>query len=155
MSNPFVQRVRKLRVYPSLNARSSAREAKALQDMLKKNRSVEYLELGADEEAFVDIIRKHHNARVDRSIKVPIANKAAFLSVIAANHAPTDGDKTQPSRSSSLGQSIVMPSLIFGFAGTPVLREVHLQQDYGEELEDLDEETEQAVPAAFLAQRPT
>ncbi|EGZ17084.1 hypothetical protein PHYSODRAFT_331101 [Phytophthora sojae] len=63
MSNPFVQRVRKLRVYPSLNARSSAREAKALQDMLKKNRSVEYLELGADEEAFVDIIRKHHNAR--------------------------------------------------------------------------------------------
>ncbi|KAE9200514.1 hypothetical protein PF004_g18977 [Phytophthora fragariae] len=122
--NPFVQCVRKLRVYPSLNPSSFARETKALQYMLKKNRSVEYLEVGTMEEhaAYIQLIQKHNHERVDRSIKVPIASKVAFLSVLSANTSPTGENKTS----------------------TPVLREVYLQRDYGEELEELDSDLEEA-----------
>ncbi|OWZ08225.1 hypothetical protein PHMEG_00019266, partial [Phytophthora megakarya] len=145
VDNPLVKCIRQVRVFPSLHLQTFASEMKALVRMLKKNRTLEYIEVVGFEqlEPHIGDLRKQHNKRVERSIPLPIENKTAFLSVMSSTSEHTKEVKKTKRVSSSQSSLKKLDhhvlAEIFGFASTPVRREVffHWENDDMEGAEEV------------------
>ncbi|KAE8990896.1 hypothetical protein PF002_g20994 [Phytophthora fragariae] len=121
----------------------------ALLDMLKVNRSLEYLDVVVThyDLRYLDEFRKYHLQPINPSLKLPIEKKIAFLSVLSPQReAPKSGKARR--RTTSRAQPAICKldhhvlSQIFAFASRPVLREVYLRHTCDD---DWKEETIQVV----------
>ncbi|KAE8992148.1 hypothetical protein PF010_g18797 [Phytophthora fragariae] len=141
-NNPLAKCVRRLRVrlmnrahswgainyvYDALNF---DQHVHSLPQMLEVNRNVEYLDVVvADLQEYAEDFKKHNHQPTNRSIKLAMESKTAFLSVLAFGnsqsskwHKPSQSQSTLP----QLDQLIV--SNIFVLAATPIFRAVHFRR---------------------------
>ncbi|KAE8882121.1 hypothetical protein PF005_g12598 [Phytophthora fragariae] len=108
----------------------------ALLDMLKTNRSLDYLDVAVPPvyEQYLQSFRSHHLEPIWRTLNpLPLGSKLAFLSICTLGSEPS---VKRPDRAQA--QSRVMPSpldqhvltIIFEFAADPVLREVYFRTSH-------------------------
>ncbi|EGZ29291.1 hypothetical protein PHYSODRAFT_467111 [Phytophthora sojae] len=141
-NNPLAKSVRRLRVrlmnrplgwgaipmaYDAINLDD---HVQALLQMLEVNRSIEYLDVvAADVQEYADDFKRHNHQPTNRSTKLVMEMKAAFLSVLSFGKSQQSkrhkSSQTQPALP-ELDQLIV--SNIFVLAATPIFREVRFRQ---------------------------
>ncbi|KAG7381437.1 hypothetical protein PHYPSEUDO_006015 [Phytophthora pseudosyringae] len=110
---------------------------RALLEMLEVNQSLEYLDVVVPFGHFIYLedFRQHHLEPINRSLKLSMETKIAFLSVLSTRSKPIEAANKPKRRStrsaharrplSELNQHVV--STIFAFAAPRVLREVYLR----------------------------
>ncbi|OWZ21817.1 hypothetical protein PHMEG_0003567 [Phytophthora megakarya] len=109
---------------------------RALLDMLEKNITLEYLDVIVPFGHFIylDDFREHHLKPIDRSLKLPMETKLAFLSIFPSREKLVAAmkNKRRATRATTavralcqLDQNVI--STIFSFAAPRVLREVYLR----------------------------
>ncbi|KAE9115481.1 hypothetical protein PF007_g10018 [Phytophthora fragariae] len=110
----------------------------SLLQMLEANRNIEYLDVVvADVQEYAEDFKKHNRQPTNRSIKLAMESKAAFLSVLAfgksqksKRHKPS---QTQSTASTSVDSTLpqldqLIVSNIFVLAVTPIFRQVHFRR---------------------------
>lgn len=129
-SNPLSNCVHRLRVRLNFidGARRLKAAAKALLQMLRRNKSLEFLEVVVQPkyDGYFAEFRRHHRQPIGRALKpLPREGKAAFISVLSRQQAT----KTQEElRKPGIGQLNHVVKNIFAFAADPVLREVYFRR---------------------------
>ncbi|KAE9334616.1 hypothetical protein PF008_g13872 [Phytophthora fragariae] len=149
-NNPLAKCVRRLRVrlmnradswgaFPrNYDALNFDQHVHSLLQMLEANRNIEYLDVVvADVQEYAEDFKKHNRQPTNRSIKLAMESKAAFLSVLAfgksqksKRHKPS---QTQSTASTSVDSTLpqldqLIVSNIFVLAVTPIFRQVHFRR---------------------------